>query len=550
MNRIPTRRLAVLLVAIAAPAVASAQTNAPGLDEVFEPWDSTRAPGCAVAVEHADAPILERAWGMADLELGVPNEPSTIFEAGSVSKQFTAAAVVILALEGRIDLDSDLREHFPEMPDYGPSVRIHHLLNHTSGLRDWGSVAAISGWGRSARTHTHDHVLDIASRQSALNYPPGDAYSYTNTGYNLLAMLVERVTGTSFAEFSRERIFEPLGMASTQWRDDYRRIVPGRAAAYSSVGRGFRINRPIEDVHGNGGLLTTVGDLLRWDRALRDGSFHGMEFGELMHRQGVLNDGRTIEYASGLFVGERRGVPHVSHTGATSGYRAYLGHYPDQELTVALLCNVTNANPGGLGGQVADRFLEDLSEPEARPEPAAIELDRSDLEARDGLYHEEITGEPVRLWVDDEARLLRGNTPLVPVSRTEFRIGGSDERLHFDGPPGDTRTAFARTDQGHPVGRYRPTEPVQPGPDELAEYEGTYHSDDAETTLELRVTDGQLAIHRRPATRMTLSPIYPDAFQGGLGLVRFHRDPEGRIVELGVRQGRVHDLRFQRLETP
>ena len=529
------------------PAALHAQ-DVEAVDEIFRDWDSTRSPGCAVAVAEAGRPVLSRAYGMADLEHGIPNHPGTIFEAGSVSKQFAAAAVILLALDGEIDLDDDIRDYFPELPDYGTPVRIHHLLNHTSGLRDWGSVAAISGWGRSNRTHTHEHMLQIAARQSALNYTPGDAYSYTNTGYNLLAVLVERVTGESFAEFSEARIFEPLGLSDTQWRDDYQRIVPGRSSAYSPSGNGYRINRPIEDVHGNGGLLTTVGDLLTWDRALRDGSLHGPEFTELMHRQGVLNDGREIEYASALVVGTRRGVPHISHTGATSGYRAYLGHYPDQELSVALLCNVTNANPGGLGGQVSDVFLGDLPEPDTPPTPQGVELDPDALEARSGLYHHETTGEPLRLSFDDEGLQL-GNTPLIPMSSTEFRAGNQDRVLNFDGPPSGTRTPFAVTVDGYPDGRYLPTREVDPDAEALREYEGVYHSDDAETTLELVVEDGELVALRRPSTRMTLSPLYPDAFQGGgLGLVRFHRGDDGGVVELGLRQGRVHDLRFQRME--
>ncbi|TVP54657.1 MAG: class A beta-lactamase-related serine hydrolase [Gemmatimonadales bacterium] len=516
------------------------------VDDIFGSWDSTRSPGCAVAVAINGETVLSRAYGMSDLEHGVPNHPSTIFEAGSVSKQFAAAAVILLVLDGEVDLDDDIREYFPELPDYGTPIRVHHLLNHTSGLRDWGSVAAISGWGRSDRSHNHDHVLEIAARQTALNYPPGDAYSYTNTGYNLMAVLVERVSGESFADFSDERIFAPLGLTHTEWRDDYQRVVPGRSSAYSPSGNGFRINRPIEDVHGNGGLLTTVGDLLTWDRALRDGSFHGPEFTELMHRQGVLNDGRQIEYASALFVGERRGVPHISHTGATSGYRAYLGHYPEQELSVALLCNVTNANPGGLGGQVSDVFLGDLPEPESPQPPDGVELQPADLEARAGLYRHETHGEPLRLSIEDD-QLRLGNTALIPRSTTEFLVGSTDRTIHFDGPPSGTRTPFAITDAGYPGGRYLPTEAADPDADALREFEGLYRSEDAETTLEIREEDGELVVHRRPSTQMSLNPIYPDAFQGGLGLLRFHRNAGGAITELSLRQGRVHDIRFERV---
>jgi CubicO group peptidase (beta-lactamase class C family) len=356
------------LLALAAPAFPQQPEIVPRVDAVFSRWASDAAPGCAVAVARDGREVLTRAYGMADLEHDVPNTPATIFEAGSVSKQFTAAAIVLLVLDGRLSLDDDVRRYIPEIPDYGTTIRLRHLLTHTSGLRDWGSLAAIAGWSRAARTHTHDHVIDILSRQRALNFVPGAEYSYSNSGYNLLAVIVERVSGMSFAEFSRTRIFEPLGLTHTQWRDDYTRIVKGRASAYAPRGGGYVIDRPIENVHGNGGLLTTVADLLAWNEALAQGSIGGRPFVEMMHRTGVLNDGRVIDYASGVVVSTYRDVPEISHTGSTSGYRAFLARYPDQRLDVAVLCNAGNVSPGPIGRQVADVYLGDR-EAGAAPAP-------------------------------------------------------------------------------------------------------------------------------------------------------------------------------------
>src|SRR5690606_25352581 len=231
--------------------------------------------------------VLSRAYGMADLEHDIRNSPGTIFEAGSVSKQFTAAAILLLVEDGVLSLDDDVRKYVPELPDYGHTITLRHLLTHTSGLRDWGAVAAIAGWGRNVRTHTHDHVVDILSRQRALNFTPGAEYSYSNSGYNLLAVIVDRTSGMSFADFSRTRIFEPLGMTHTQWRDDYTRIVKGRSSAYGFEGGEWVIDRPIENVHGNGGLLTTVADLLTWNQALTTGAIGGARFGEMMVERGV-----------------------------------------------------------------------------------------------------------------------------------------------------------------------------------------------------------------------------------------------------------------------
>ena len=350
----------------------SAQSPEARVDEVFARW-TNETPGCAVGVGLDGKAVLAKAYGMADLEHGVANATDTIFEAGSVSKQFTAAAVLILAEDGKLSLDDPVRTYVPELPDYGAPLTIRHMLTHTSGLRDWGSLAGMGGWPRGDRVHTHAHVVDILSRQTALNFPPGTRWSYSNSGYNLAAVIVSRVSGMSFAEFSRTRIFEPLGMASTSWRDDYTRIVPKRAVAYAGGrgGGGYRLDMPFENVHGNGGLLTTVGDLLTWNEHLdRPSPANAAHVGR-QHEPAVLSTGRTLEYAYGLYVRPYKGVKEVSHSGSTAGYRAFLTRFPDQRVSVAVLCNAGNANATQFAHAVSDIYLGDRIN-ESAPRPPAI----------------------------------------------------------------------------------------------------------------------------------------------------------------------------------
>lgn len=431
-------RVLVVCAAVLLPVQAGAQQVpelADRVDALFARWDSAVTPGCAVGVSRDGHAVLERAYGMADLEHGIRNTVGTIFEAGSVSKQFTAAAVVLLAQDGLLGLDDDVRRYIPELPDYGDTIRIRHLLNHTSGLRDWGSVAAIAGWGRGERTHTHDHVLDILARQRALNFAPGTEYSYSNSGYNLLAIIVERVSGVPFAEFSRRHIFEPLGLAHTQWRDDYRRIVPGRSAAYSLRNGHWVIDRPIEDVHGNGGLLTTIADLIAWNDALSAGAIGGPSFVETMHTRGVLNSGRRIDYASGLFITELDDIPEVSHTGSTAGYRAFLARYPEQRLVVAILCNAGNVNPGQIGRSVARLVLGDrpvattaatatASQGPQRSAPGPVTISAEQMRELEGEYYSPDAEVTLRVVVEgDSLFVLRrpaDRLPLQPIEPDVF----------------------------------------------------------------------------------------------------------------------------------
>lgn len=518
------------------------------VDAIFDEWSSLQSPGCAVGVAKDGLTIFSRAYGMADLEHDIPNRPETVFEGGSVSKQFTAAAIVLLAIEGKLSLDDDVRTHVPEVPDYGTTITIRHLMNHISGLRDWGSVAAISGWGRQSRTHTHDHVLDIVGRQTALNFLPGDEYSYSNTGYNLMAVIVSRVSDMSFADFSSQHIFRPLGMKHTQWRDDYTRIVKGRSTAYSVRDGHVAIMRPIEDVHGNGGILTTVSDLLTWNEALTTGRLGGKKFQDLMHQQGQLNSGRRISYAAGLRVTRLAGEPAIVHTGSTSGYRAFLGRFPESRLSVAMLCNASNVRTGASGEAIARAFFgtKQASLEDETPAPPSEQLAN-----KAGLYRNARTGMPVRLLLEGDHLLLDGGTSLVPVGESKFQAGPQGPILSFEASTSRRASFRLLNNEDSDDVVFEPVDEVRPGEADLGDYEGHYESVDAETLFKVSSRDGKLLVARRPAFEVELEASYADAFEApGLGFIRFHRASDGRVIELSLRQPRVYDMRFQRKPDP
>lgn len=337
-------------------AVAPAPPSEKAVDAVFEKW-TTATPGCAVGVAVGGKPVLAKAYGMADLEHDVRNTPDTIFEAGSVSKQFTAMAILLLAQEGKLSIDDPVRKYIPELPDYKVPLTIRHMMNHTSGLRDWGSVESIAGWPRTSRVYTHAHVLDIVSRQKSLNFTPGDKYSYSNTGYNLAAIIVQRVSGMPFPQFEKQRIFAPLGMTHTSWRDDYTRIVKNRAQAYSFENGGYQTEMPFENVYGNGGLLTTVGDLLKWNENFVDPKVGDAGLIKTMVTATKFNDGSQQYYAFGLMINLYRGLLNINHSGSTAGYRAQLSRFPDSRTSVAVLCNTSNGDASNAANRVSDLFL-------------------------------------------------------------------------------------------------------------------------------------------------------------------------------------------------
>ena len=450
----PKHLIALALATALASGLAAAQGTATAVDPakvdaVFARW-TTSTPGCAVGVGVGGKPMLQKAYGMADLEHDVPNKPETIFEAGSVSKQFTAAAVLLLASDGKLSLDDPVRKYIPELQDYGTPLLIRHMLTHTSGLRDWGSLAGIAGWPRGTRVHTHAHVVEILGKQRALNFTPGSRYSYSNSGYNLAAVIVARVSGMSFAEFSQKRIFGPLGMTRTSWRDDYTRIVKDRAIAYSGSGATLRQDMPFENVHGNGGLLTTVGDMLKWNENFVVPKVGDAAFVTRQQTVGKFPSGVDQTYAAGLMLGVYKGLPEVSHSGSTAGYRAFLTRFPKQHVSVAVLCNAGTADATGAAHAVSDLYLEGAANASAaRPQApeenrgplAALARDANyqpsaaDLKAFAGTYVSDEIETTLVVEVRDGAlvALRRPDSviPLRPHSRDRFDAGGGIGLITF-----------------------------------------------------------------------------------------------------------------------
>jgi CubicO group peptidase (beta-lactamase class C family) len=530
-------------VTVACAAIALSGQATPGIeskvDGVFAKW-SASTPGCAVGVATGGKPVLAKGYGMADLEHDVKIAPDTIFEAGSVSKQFTAAAVLLLAREGKLSLDDRVRKYIPELPDYGAPLTVRHMLNHTSGLRDWGSVAAIAGWPRTTRVHTHAHVLEIVSRQHAVNFTPGTRWSYSNTGFNLAAIIVARVSGTPFPEFTRTRLFQPLGMTHTSWRDDYTRIVKGRAMAYSPKDDGFHTLMPFEDVYGNGGLLTTVGDLLTWNEHYDTPPAGDAAMLAEQQTPGHFNDGRPHGYGLGLFIGTYKGLHEVYHSGSTAGYNAFLTRFPDQRVSVAVLCNASNAQATQYAHAVADVYLGDRLKPS--DVKATHTLTSAEIDAFAGLWKGDLTGLAVTIARQKDGLVIGRSMTLFPQSAMRVVTAEHDE-LQLDA------RGMRHTDAFGTVEEFARQKPWTPAAGDLDAYAGTYVSDEAETTMIAVVANGKLVLKRRPDTTIALTPLYADAFNagGGLGTVIFRRDSGGRPAELSVVQDRVWDMRFQRV---
>ncbi|MCO6509829.1 MAG: beta-lactamase family protein [Aridibacter famidurans] len=502
------------------------------------------APGCAVGVSFEGNTVLRKAFGMAELEHKVPITIDSIFESGSVAKQFTAAALVLLEIDGKLDIDDPVRKYIPELPDYGAPLTIRHLLNHTAGLRDWGAVMGISGVGRGERIVRQDYAIHVITKQKHLDFVPGAEYSYSNSGYQLASEIVERVSGMSLPEFTKKRLFDPIGMKDTSWRDDYERLVPRRVQAYDGPPKGpWKLSMPFMNVYGNGGILTTVEDFLRWNAALDSGEWQAMA--DMLETQGVLNDGKKIDYALGLSVYSYNGIREVSHGGRTAGYVTFLARYPEKSLSIATLCNGPFRNPVRITHGIVNEAYGPFAAPPALP---SKDLSADELKKYAGLWREDKTHMPTMTVFDEKSgKLMAGNIPLRPLGDNAFESSGSSTRFRFEFGPNGERISATRISGDGDETKFFAEEKWSPSKEVLQSIEGTWYSEEAETMITIVIDGEKIKVRLESLLELPMMPVYKDHFSvPGGSIVWIERDDKGGIGSLHVGTGRMRDLRFER----
>jgi CubicO group peptidase (beta-lactamase class C family) len=518
------------------------------VDAIFKEYDSATSPGCAVAVFQDDKILYKRAYGMANLDHDVRLSTSSVFHVASVSKQFTAAAILLLAADGKLGLDDDIRKHVPELPDFGDKISIRQLANHTSGIRDQWDLLGLAGWRYSRDLITDDDVLELLARQKDLNFPPGTRHMYSNSGYTLLAVIVSRASGKTFREFTTERIFAPLGMNKTHFRDTFNEIVKNQAYGYAPYGQTFRLSTTNFDTAGATSLLTTVEDMAKWYANFDTGKVGGDKLlGGLLERA-VLRDGTRIDYAFGIGHGTYRGAATVGHGGSDAGYRADFVRFTNPRLGVATLCNVATANPGALSRRVAEVFLPPgtLVAPAEPTLDASVEVPvpKDQLARYAGLYWNQADSIERQIALDGgrlHAVLGRQRVALKSLGSGAFVMTAAPGiRLSFEEKP-DGAVHLKPAPAGPVLIRM---EPFAPTAQQLADYAGVYRSDEMDAVFRISVKDGKLQLARTKLRPAVIDPIFKDSFRTSTGVMQFARDAAGRVSGFVLQGGRVRHLKF------
>ena len=570
MLRRPTIFVAALLAVLAILAVPSSahaqqiigarDSFALRTDSVFQRFNRIDSPGCALGVYQDGKIRYARGYGMASLEHGMPLSPHSVLDIGSISKQFTAMAILMLQKEGKLSIDDPIRKYIPEMPAYADRITIRRALSQTSGLRDLYIMM-----GQSGRTFEGDTIdaLRVITRSAEPNYEPGARYLYTNSGWILAAQIVYRLTGKSLAQFAQERIFAPLGMHETLYHDDVSTLIPNGAESYAPrQGGGYRDARSTYDgaIVGAGAVHTSVEDFGRWLNNYDEATVGGRDIIDIMTTATKLTDGSpatsgpTQAYAVGLSVGTVRGLRTISHGGSWAGFRGHFIRFPDQRFAVATFCNLSTSGPDSLARKVAGIYLGSRMQPDsatawtvALASAPRAELPVTSLRPLVGVWRNVDRGEVRRTRLVGDTLFAIGGaerTRIVPLGNGRFRAGPYTE-LRFEGDAAAPSRMLVRT-TGETV-TFTRADSVVLSPTQLAEYAGSYRSDEVDATHIWKIEKDQLVLYINDRRIGVLEPAYKDGFVRGGNVIDVQRDSRGRISGLIVEAGRVRHLKFTRV---
>jgi CubicO group peptidase (beta-lactamase class C family) len=524
---------------------AFAQEAQQKVDRVFTEYAKAGSPGCALGVIRDGSFIYRKGYGMGSVELGVPLSPESVFYMGSVSKQFTAAAVVLAQEQGYLSLDDDVRKYIPEIPNYGHTITLRQMLHHTSGFRDFLSLFVLAGRD-VANVHSQAEIIDMIARQKGLNNVPGEEWLYSNTNYYLLGVVIQRATKKSLNEFAMENIFKPLGMTHTRFYDDHTLVVPDRVAAYDPGKDGkFLVDWSTGyDIVGAGGLMSTVDDMRLWDQNFYENKLGKGTLVNELQTKGVLNDGKEISYALGLEVSSYRGLPTVGHSGALYGYRTNILRFPEQRFSVVCLCNVQSAAPGNLSRKVADIYLEKELHAEAAEAPTPNEKGFPDANQFAGKYLDP-RKHFVYTFSAADGQLMAWGAKLRRVGPNQFRDLGTGT-ITFEGSGADMKATLEMDGKAFFAGAR--VEPPQLSEAELAAYAGSYKSTELDATYTLAVDQANLTLRNGWSTAEKLLPLTKDEFESEqYGTIVFRRDANQRVSGFSLNTVEARDIGFDKM---
>lgn len=460
-------------------------------------------PGGVLIVSRQGRDIFHKAFGIANLEQPLPIADTTLFEAASVTKQFTATGLLLLVRQGKLALEDDVRKYFPELPNYGRIITIRQLLTHTSGLKDWRNVTYLTSWPTGYRLMNQAFALDMIFRQSNLNYEPGDRFSYTNAGYDLAAKLIEKLSGVSFSRFVQDSLLIPAGMKRSFIRKGFRSVTPGRATGYYREGKMFRAGTIMDESYGAAGLITTAADLQKWLLYINHHFGADDPFTKIRLQQYVLNNGDTSDYANGgVYVKNIKGIKQISHSGFLGAFRALTTYYPAADIAVSYMGNNQEISTTELNNEIFRiLFNREAADPPPYSEKDTVRLRPGDLAGKTGSYINMKDSSDVLQFLAGNHQLLQYRAPLQALSGGRFLY---DKAIYLFSEKGNSLTVT----RSGVTAAYVKLASRNVSPALQQQLTGAYHSEDCDVTVYLQPHPKGLMMYRAPADSVILEPVY------------------------------------------
>ena len=533
------------------------------VDEFLNQFEGNR-PGYALGIVNEGKLMYSKGYGIANLDYNIAISDSSAFYIGSMAKQFTAAALLILESEDKIDLNAPVRNYLPDFPKYAQEITINHLIHHTSGIRETNSLQLFQGIDRKfEETFTTTDLLDLVFTQKELNFPPGDEYRYSSGGYAVLAKIVEQISGQSFRDFARIKIFEPLNMTNTIVCDKHNEIIPNRAVSYWPISENsYERRSQVFDAYGDGGIITTVRDLANWDKAFYTDVLGVESFAEKMYQKSTLNNGESIDYARALNVWEFKGQKVVQHNGGMLGFRVDMLRLPELKTSIILLGNSAYLDPTGDALKIAEILLADAftekkpSNTEQETSTVSVPSDR--LSEYSGHYWTDQTNYFRRITIQNDSLFLDSGNPdykayLIPISPKEFVVQGSNPltRLEFDTEGTDLIMRFGKLKRY--FRKFNPNPPQHLK--EVMPYIGVYWSDELNTTYEIFRENEAIFLKiskNKPRQIFPLPEQSEMVWNGkkmlwiGFGELKFDFDENNTVIGFTMGDGRVSGVKFEK----
>lgn len=521
------------------------------IDRIFSDWKNKNNPGGVVMVSHHNNIVFSEAYGLANIPYNIPNDEETVFGIGSLSKQFTAMGIVLLELDGKLSFDDSIQKYLPEMHNFSKPITIRHLLHHTSGIRSSPELFGLAGW-RDGDAITNEDAYRYLTKQTDLNFETNSEFMYTNSGYILLAKIIENITKQDFKSWIKEKIFQPLQMNSTFIEEDYSKVITKAASSYTELEPTvFTSVENFDLTYGASNVYSTCNDILKWSKNFSHASKEWQKAFARLKTLDALNSGKKNNYAFGVIVDDFFGNDRVQHTGAIAGFRSIMYVYPNDDLEIVILSNYTSPQLFKIADQVSQLFLHNKSETGFTNTTliTPIQLDTNSIKKFEGMYWSDITNYSRKIYVEhDTLWYLRTNnkkSPLIPIAENEFQIGGINEKLVLKFETNTNKLSVISADNSAiPFEKY---EDKAPTIEELNAYTGIFYSNELETYYKIGLKNGKLFGYHSRFGEFEIEILKKDVLSwSGMAISKYQRNKDGAITGFTITMNRIRNLWFEK----